>query len=48
MTILEKCLEDLSFDAGDRRGQTIRVDAAVVKDRLGEAADDEDLLPYRM
>ncbi|MEQ1630863.1 MAG: ATP-dependent protease ATPase subunit HslU [Planctomycetota bacterium] len=48
MTILEKCLEDLSFDAGDRRGQTVRVDANVVRDRLGEAADDEDLLPYRM
>ncbi len=48
MTILEKCLEDLSFDAGDRRGETVVVDRKVVDDRLGEAADDEDLLPYRM
>lgn len=48
MTILEKCLEDLSFDAAEHRGKTIVVDAKVVKDRLGESADDEDLIPYRM
>jgi ATP-dependent HslUV protease ATP-binding subunit HslU len=48
MTILEKCLEDLSFDASERHGQTVVVDARLVADRLGETADDEDLIPYRM
>ncbi|MBL9079464.1 MAG: ATP-dependent protease ATPase subunit HslU [Planctomycetes bacterium] len=48
MTILEKCLEDLSFDASERRGQKIVVDRALVDDRLGETGDDVDLIPYRM
>jgi len=48
MTILEKCLEELSFDADARKGQQIVVDAKVVAERLGETADDEDLLPYRL
>jgi len=48
MTILEKCLEDLSFDASERRGEKIVIDAAVVNDRLGETGDDEDLLRYEM
>jgi len=48
MTILEKCLEDLSFDADARKGQQIVVDAKTVAERLGETADDEDLLPYRL
>jgi ATP-dependent HslUV protease ATP-binding subunit HslU len=48
MTILEKCLEDLSFDASERSGQTIVVDRKLVEARLGETADDEDLIPYRL
>ena len=48
MTILEKCLEDLSFDASEKRGQKIVVDRALVDDRLGETGDDADLIPYRM
>jgi ATP-dependent HslUV protease ATP-binding subunit HslU len=48
MTILEKCLEELSFQATELRGKTIVVDQKVVDERLGEAADDEDLIPYRM
>jgi len=48
MTILEKCLEQLSFEANERQGQKIVVDAALVADHLGETADDEDLIPYRM
>ena len=48
MTILEKCLEDLSFDASERRGQKIVVDARLVDERLGETGDDADLIPYRM
>jgi len=42
-TIMERTLEDISFDAPDRAGETIAIDAALVRDRLGDLADDEDL-----
>lgn len=48
MTILEKCLEELSFQATELRGKTVRVDRPAVDRWLGETADDEDLIPYRM
>jgi len=48
MTILEKCLEDLSFDASERHGQKILVDGKLVEQRLGDAGDDADLIPYRL
>ena len=48
MTILEKCLESLSFEAADRQGETVRIDARMVDQKLGEAADDEELIPYDM
>ena len=48
MTILEKCLEDLSFDASERSGQKIVVDEKLVDERLGETGDDHDLIPYRL
>ncbi|MEO6595780.1 MAG: ATP-dependent protease ATPase subunit HslU, partial [Planctomycetota bacterium] len=48
MTILEKCLEDLSFEANERSGQKVVVDEKLVDDRLGESGDDADLIPYRL
>jgi ATP-dependent HslUV protease ATP-binding subunit HslU len=48
MTILEKCLEDLSFEASERHGQKIVVDGKLVDQRLGDAGDDTDLIPYRL
>ncbi|MSR37341.1 MAG: ATP-dependent protease ATPase subunit HslU [Planctomycetes bacterium] len=48
MTILEKCLEELSFEASEKSGTEVVVDGKLVADRLGESADDEDLSPYRM
>ena len=48
MTILEKCLEDLSFEASERTGQKIVVDGKLVDQRLGDAGDDADLIPYRL
>ena len=48
MTILEKCLEELSFQANELGGQTVRIDRAFVDEQLGETADDEDLIPYRV
>ncbi len=42
-TIMEKVLESLSFEAPDRSGQSVRIDAALVKDRLAGIYKDEDL-----
>ena len=48
MTILEKCLEDLSFEASERSGEKVVVDQALVDELLGETGDDEDLIRYDM
>ncbi|MHB1397243.1 MAG: ATP-dependent protease ATPase subunit HslU [Trichloromonadaceae bacterium] len=45
-TILEKLLEDLSFDAPEIRERSIEIDAAYVADRLGAIVKDEDLSRY--
>lgn len=45
-TIMEKLLEDLSFEAPERRQKTIDVDAAYVRERLAEIVKDEDLSRY--
>ena len=41
-TVLEKLLEDLSYEA-DGSGQSVTVDAAMVNERLGDLAGNEDL-----
>lgn len=45
-TVMEKLLEELSFEAEDRKGKAVTVDAAYVRDRLGELAGDSDLSKY--
>ncbi|OAI00184.1 ATP-dependent protease ATP-binding subunit HslU [Methylomonas methanica] len=45
-TILEKLLEDISFDAPDLVEKSINIDAAYVDAHLMELADDEDLSRY--
>ncbi|MEP2103005.1 MAG: ATP-dependent protease ATPase subunit HslU [Parasphingorhabdus sp.] len=45
-TVMEKLLEDISFDAEDRKGQTITVDAAYVDEQLSDVAKDTDLSKY--
>ncbi|AMK76023.1 MULTISPECIES: ATP-dependent protease ATPase subunit HslU [Methylomonas] len=45
-TILEKLLEDISFDAPDLAEKSINIDAAYVDAHLMELADDEDLSRY--
>ncbi|MCS6766426.1 MAG: ATP-dependent protease ATPase subunit HslU [Candidatus Protistobacter heckmanni] len=45
-TVMEKLLEDLSFDAGDGEARTVAVDAAYVDQRLAELAGNEDLSRY--
>ncbi len=46
MTIMEKCLEELSFDASERGGSKVHIDKAMVEEALGETGDDEDLIRY--
>jgi len=45
-TLLERVLENISFEASDRGGESVLVDAAYVLDQLGEIAEDEDLSRY--
>ncbi len=45
-TILEKLLEDVSFDAPEQKGSTILIDRAYVQDKLGDIVKDEDLSRY--
>jgi len=45
-TVLEKLLEEISFEAGTRGPASVTVDAAYVDARLGELAGDEDLARY--
>jgi ATP-dependent HslUV protease ATP-binding subunit HslU len=45
-TVLEKLLETISFEAADRSGQSILVDAAYVDKELGELLRNEDLSRY--
>jgi ATP-dependent HslUV protease ATP-binding subunit HslU len=45
-TVLERLLDVVSFDASERRGEDLRVDAAYVDQHLGDLVRDEDLSRY--
>jgi ATP-dependent HslUV protease ATP-binding subunit HslU len=45
-TVMEKLIEDLSFEAEDRQGETVTIDAAYVRARLADLAQDADLSKY--
>lgn len=45
-TIMEKVLDEISFDADKHCGETIKVDAAYVDSKLNEVASNEDLSRY--
>ncbi len=45
-TVLERLLENISFNAADRDGQSVSVDSAYVDEQLAELAEDEDLSRY--
>ena len=45
-TVMEKLLEEVSFDAENRGGTTVTVDAAYVESQLAEVARDTDLSKY--
>jgi ATP-dependent HslUV protease ATP-binding subunit HslU len=45
-TVMERLLEDVSFDAPDMPGKEVAIDAEYVRQRLGGIAQDEDLSRY--
>jgi ATP-dependent HslUV protease ATP-binding subunit HslU len=45
-TVLERLLETISYEAADRAGEVLRVDADYVDEHLGELVQDEDLSRY--
>ena len=45
-TVMERLLEVVSFEAADKGGQSIVVDAAYVDEHLGKLVQDEDLTRY--
>ena len=45
-TVMEKLLEEVSFDAENRRGETLTVDAAFVEQQLASIARNADLSRY--
>jgi ATP-dependent HslUV protease ATP-binding subunit HslU len=44
--VLERLLETISFEAADKGGQSLTVDAAYVDEHLAALAQDEDLSRY--
>ncbi|MEO0729722.1 MAG: ATP-dependent protease ATPase subunit HslU [Pseudomonadota bacterium] len=45
-TVMERVLDEISFDASDRSGETISIDAGYVRERLGDLAADTDLSKF--
>jgi ATP-dependent HslUV protease ATP-binding subunit HslU len=42
-TVMERLVEEISFDAPDKNGQTIKIDAAYVAEKVGKMSADADL-----
>jgi ATP-dependent HslUV protease ATP-binding subunit HslU len=45
-TVMERLLEEISFEASDRQGETLSIDVKYVDDHLADLADNEDLSRY--
>jgi ATP-dependent HslUV protease ATP-binding subunit HslU len=45
-TVMERLLDEISFTATDRPGETIQVDAAYVEEKVGDLAKDADLSKF--
>ena len=45
-TVMERLLDEVSYDAPNQGGQTVRIDAAAVDAKLGDLAKNEDLSRY--
>jgi ATP-dependent HslUV protease ATP-binding subunit HslU len=44
--VLEKVVEEISFTAADRSGETLVIDGAYVLERIGELSKNADLSRY--
>ena len=42
-TVMERVLDEISFAAPDRAGETVRIDAAYVREHIGDLASNADL-----
>lgn len=45
-TVMERLLDDISFEAPDKRGENFEIDASFVQERLGPVLSSEDLSRY--
>ena len=45
-TVMERVLDEISFDASEKSGQTVTIDAAFVRGRVGELAKNADLSKF--
>jgi ATP-dependent HslUV protease ATP-binding subunit HslU len=45
-TVMERVLDEISFDASDRNGQTVTIDAAYVQAHVGDLAKNADLSKF--
>jgi len=45
-TVMERLVEDISFDAPDMDGELVKIDAAYVKDKVGDLAGNADLSKF--
>jgi ATP-dependent HslUV protease ATP-binding subunit HslU len=43
MTVMERILDEISFEAGDRHGETVTIDGAYVREHIGDLAKNADL-----
>jgi ATP-dependent HslUV protease ATP-binding subunit HslU len=46
MTVMERVLDEISFEAGDKKGETVTVDAAYVREHIGDLAKNADLSKF--
>ena len=46
MTVMERILDEISFEAGDKQGETVTVDAAYVQEHIGDLAKNADLSKF--
>ena len=45
-TVMERVLDEISFEASDRSGDTVTIDAVYVQDHVGDLADNTDLSKF--
>ena len=45
-TIMEKVLDEINFSADEHSGETIKIDASYVNERLGDIVQSQDMSRY--